>query len=238
MPLCVYAIVGRRFGERALTRGKRARLRLVRGGAVSAVVAECSGPELPSARAFRAHDATVRRIARLDPAVLPARFATVVDSERVLVKLLQRWSDELRDALALVDRHEQMTLRLFAARAKHAGRAGRAGQAGRGSLAFRAGETGALGPGTNYMQRRAREHAAHEAPELEPLREAFGPIVAAEKIARHDRGPLVLTAYHLIPRGAASVYRRLLRRHAAALSIRAVSSGPWPPYAFVPELHQ
>ena len=94
-------------------------------------------------------------------------------------------------------------------------------------------------PGTSYLAGRARAHArAQSAPELEPLREALAPIVAAERIARHDRGPLLLTAYHLIPRGAAPAYRRLLRRHAALLRTRAAVSGPWPPYAFVPELRR
>jgi len=74
------------------------------------------------------------------------------------------------------------------------------------------------------------------APELEPLSEALAHIVAAERISRHDTGPLLLTAYHLIPRGKARAYRGILKRRAAALGLRAIASGPWPPYAFVPEL--
>jgi hypothetical protein len=92
-------------------------------------------------------------------------------------------------------------------------------------------------PGTSYLMRRSREHAAAQsAPELDPLREAFETIVAAERITRHKQGPLILTAYHLIPRTAVTEYHRLLRRHAPALNGRAIVSGPWPPYAFVPEL--
>ena len=234
MSLCVYAIVGRRFGRRVATRGIRAggaRLRAVNAAATSAMVAERTGTILPTVRALRAHDAVVRRTARIAPAVLPVRFGTLVASERSLVALLDEWSDELLAALALVDGRCQMTLRLFA-------------PAGFVPLSE---ESGAPDPaavegnlsGTSYLEGRARAHArAQSAPELEPLREALASIVAAERITRHDQGPLLLTAYHLIPRGAAPAYRKLLQRHAALLHARATVSGPWPPYAFVPELRR
>lgn len=239
MPLCVYAIIRRRLSSRALLKVRRADVRQVTAGGVSAVVADCKTPPLPSARALRGHDAMVRRIARAAPAILPARFGTAVSSERALVALLRTWSKDLSKALALVDRREQMTLRVFA-RTRRAGegegaREGRPAEAG---AAGGTGEAGGKGPGASYLLRRAVELGTAEAPELEPLRHAFASLVAAERIARHDRGPLVLTAYHLIPRGAATAYRSLLRRHAAALDHRAVSSGPWPPYAFVPELRR
>jgi hypothetical protein len=213
----VYAIVGSKLGRAALARLKRARVRLVRSGSVAAVVADDHDATPLSARALRGHDAMVRRIARLVPAVLPARFGSVLQSEAALASMLDAWSADLLGALALVDDREQMTLRIFA----DTGQGGRAGRAGRAGLALR---------------QRARDQA--EAPELAPLRESLAPLVAAERITRHDRGSLILTAYHLIPRGAAPAYRRLLRRHAAGVGTRAVPSGPWPPYAFVPELRR
>jgi hypothetical protein len=231
MALRVYAIVGRPLGRRLMMGASSTTLRSVSAGAASAVVSECEGPLLPTVRALRTHDSVVRRIARVAPAVLPVRFGMLVDSDRSLVALLDAWSEDLQKALTIVDRHAQMTLRLFAA----AGPAAPPEQSGPADEAAHAGTN----PGTRYLARRARAHAAAQsAPELEPLREAFAPIVAAERIARHDRGPLVLTAYHLIPRDAVATYRRLLRRRAAALPCRAVVSGPWPPYAFVPELRR
>ena len=231
MSLRVYAIVGRPLGRRLMMSANSTKLRSVSAGATSAVVSECERPLLPTVRALRRHDSVVRRIARVAPAVLPVRFGMLVDSDRSLIALLDAWSEDLQKALALVDRHSQMTLRLFAL----AGTAAPPEQSGPGDEAAQAGTN----PGTSYLTRRARAHAiAQSAPELEPLREAFAPIVAAERIARYDRGPLVLTAYHLIPRDAVATYRRLLRRHAAALPCRAVLSGPWPPYAFVPELRR
>jgi hypothetical protein len=238
MSLCVYAIVGRPVNRRlSLIRANGASVRSVHAGATSAVVAECDKPRLPTERALRGHDTVVRRIARVAPAVLPVRFGTLVDSDRSLVELLDAWSEDLGRALALVDRRYQMTLRLFAF-------AGAAPPRRRppvrnvGSVVVKLHERDTR-PGTTYLARRAREDAASQAaPELAPLREAFAPMVAAERIARHDQGALILTAYHLIPRGAAATYRRLLRRHAAALPGRVVLSGPWPPYAFAPELRR
>jgi hypothetical protein len=195
------------------------------------MVAERAGPLLPTVRALRAHDAVVRRTARIAPAVLPVRFGTLVASERSLVALLDEWSDELLAALALVDRRCQMTLRLFAP-------AGAVSPPKESGARDTAAAEGSL-PGTSYLERRARAHArAQSAPELEPLRDALASIVAAERITRHDQGPLLLTAYHLIPRGAAPAYRKLLQRHAELLRARATVSGPWPPYAFVPELRR
>jgi hypothetical protein len=252
MSLCVYAIVGRPVNRRlSLIRANGARVRSVHAGATSAVVAECEGPRLPTERALRGHDTVVRRIARVAPAVLPVRFGTLVDSDRSLVELLDAWSEDLGRALALVDRRYQMTLRLFALadaappgqrppgnNVNNVSNVSNVTNVGNvvGAVELHEGDTR---PGTTYLARRAREDAASQsAPELEPLREAFAPIVAAERIARHDQGALILTAYHLIPRGAAATYRRLLRRHAAALLGRVVLSGPWPPYAFAPELRR
>jgi hypothetical protein len=232
--LCVYAIVGRRVGRRVAMRGIRAggaRLRAVNAAATSAMDAERAGPVLPTVRALRAHDAVVRRTARIAPAVLPVRFGTLVASDDSLVALLDEWSDELLTALALVDRRCQMTLRLFAP-------AGAVSPPEESGAPENGAVEGAL-PGTSYLEGRARAQArAQSAPELDPLREALASIVAAERITRHDQGPLLLTAYHLIPRGSAPAYRKLLQRHAGLLHARATVSGPWPPYAFVPELRR
>jgi len=219
-------------------------MRLVTAGSVSAVVAECDVKTPITARALRAHDAAVRKVARVAPAVLPARFGTIVESESSVVGLIERWSADLSEALALVEGREQMTIRVFAAPGSAVGPArgavGRKNATGRRSGTARTAVEDEVEdpghPGTRYLVRRAREQAPAPAPELDVLREVLGPIVTAERIVRHDRGPLILTAYHLIPRGEAPSYRRLLRRHATEAGWRMVASGPWPPYGFVPEL--
>jgi len=227
MPLYVYAIVSRPVRARSLSSGAGGRLRPVIGGGAAAIVADCDKRPSPTASALRQHDAVVRRIARAVPAILPVRFGTIAETDRSLAALLEAWSAELEPALDLVERREQMTLRLF-------GRGGAVPDAS--SPPSREPETGDH-PGRSYLARLARAQArARSAPELEPLSEALAHIVTAERISRHDTGPLLLTAYHLIPRGKARVYRGILKRRAAALVLRAIASGPWPPYAFVPEL--
>ena len=163
----------------------------------------------------------MRRITRIAPAVLPARFPSVVESDSAVVKILREWSAELRAALRQVRKREQMTLRLF----------GRVEDTAP-PVSPPEGDA-AQNAGTRYLTSRA---GAQAAPELEPLRRMLGPILSAERITRHEGGPLLLTAYYLVPRGAAAAYRRIVRRHAAALGWRSVTTGPWPPYAFVPEL--
>ena len=227
MPLYVYAIVSRRVRASSFSPGARTGLRAVNGGGMAAIVADCDERPAPTESALRKHDAVVRRIARGVSAILPARFGTVVDTDRSLTALLEAWSAELESALGLVERREQMTLRLFG---------GGAAVADASPPLSREPDTGDH-PGTSYLSRLARAQArARSAPELEPLTAALAHIVTAERISRHDAGPLLLTAYHLIPRGKARVYRAALKRHAAALGLRVIASGPWPPYAFVPEL--
>ena len=237
MPLCVYAIVGRPFRRGTSIRANGASVRPVNARATTAVVSECSGPLSPTVRALRGHDRVVRRIAKVAPAILPVRFGTLVDSEESLIAQLDGRSDDLQKALALVDRHCQMTLRLFAVDGASPSEDSMATREDAKEVQTAEAAGAATRPGTSYLTRRSLAHAvAQSAPELDPLREAFGSIVAAERIARHNQGPLILTAYHLIPRSAVTTYRRLLRRHAAELRNRAVVSGPWPPYAFVPEM--
>jgi hypothetical protein len=43
------------------------------------------------------------------------------------------------------------------------------------------------------------------------------------------------SVYHLIPRGRAKQYARAARAAARRAGLRAVVSGPFPPYAFAPE---
>jgi hypothetical protein len=108
---------------------------------------------------------------------------------------------------------EQMTLRVF-------------GAAGQGAAAV--GETG-----TAYLER-ARERAA--VPELDPIRRAVAPFVRAELVERGATPPLVATAYHLIDRGRARAYAAAVRRASSAAGLRVRATGPFPPYAFAPEV--
>jgi hypothetical protein len=176
-----------------------------------------AAPPRPTGTALRAHDATVRRLARGADAVLPFRFGTVVSGRDALRRLLAPRAAELRDALARVAGCEQMTLRVFGEPARERRRA----------PARRAG-----GPGARYLGARLREHAV---PEIDPIRPALASFVRAERTERHRTPPLLASVYHLVERRRGAAYRAALRRAARAGGVRLRVSGPWPPYAFTPE---
>jgi hypothetical protein len=226
MAVYVYAIVRRPIRFRT-TSGDRNRLRSIAAGGVAAIAADRRDRPNPTEQSLREHDAVVRRIARSAPAVLPVRFGTILPTDEALEDALKSGAAALRKALTLVNGREQMTLRVFGRAANDAVTPARdERQAGAQAR-----------PGTRYLTGIARQQARRRsAPELKPLNRRLAPIVAAERIARHDTGPLLLTAYHLIPRGAARRYRAALGTHALALGLRITVSGPWPPYAFAPEL--
>jgi hypothetical protein len=113
---------------------------------------------------------------------------------------------ELLEALELVRGREQMTLRVY----------GEPEQADRGS-------------GTAYLESLRRSRSL---PALDPLRAALGPLVRAERTEPHG-GPLVASVYHLVDRGSAPEYLRVLA--GVALTVRVAPSGPWPAWSFAPE---
>jgi len=196
-------------------------LRLVRHGALAAVVGEIGARPRPSADILQRQDAVVRRLAELFGALLPARFGEAFADETDLAQRLSSHNADLAASLALVRGCVQMTLRVF-------------GDAAAGP------ETeidGGGGPGTRYLAERRREREqARSLPEIDPLREALQPLLRAERIERHAAGRLLGTAYHLVPRAQTGAYLAVLEEARARIGARRVAaSGPWPPYAFAPE---
>jgi hypothetical protein len=194
-------------------------LRLVRAGAITAVVGEGASVVPPSAEPDRlaAHDAAVRRLAAGAAAILPARFGALFAGDDELADRTRPHEGALREALALVKGREQMTLRLFAAE---------------GGVSREV--DGPPASGTDYLHQR---RAVRAVPELEPLRPSLHGIVRAERAERHTRPPLVASVYHLIDRGAARAYLAAVKRAAHRMpAVRVQATGPFPPYAFAPEL--
>jgi hypothetical protein len=190
-------------------------------GGFVALVGAVEREPAPSGPSLRAHDAVVRRLAEATPALLPARFASLVDDEAALRRALEPRASELRAALALVEGREQMILRVFAAAAA-------AAPPGEPPI------DPALGPGARYLAGRAAAVArAREATEIAPLRPALAALIRAERIERHET---VVSVYHLVDRGAAAHYGAAVDGSAASLApVRVAWSGPWPAYAFAPE---
>lgn len=210
----LYAIV-REPPRRALGRG-------VRGGALETasaggahVVYEASDDEpetAPTPRALRGHDGVVRRIAARSLASLPFRYGSRVRDLAELRRALRPVRAAVSRALAHVDGCVQYTLRVY-------------GQAHAATASEQPG-----GPGTRWLAERL---AARRVPEIAPVSTATKPFVREAKSARHDRGPLVASVYHLVPRADARRYRAALERAARTLDgVRVECSGPWPPYAF------
>jgi hypothetical protein len=187
-------------------------LRRLRCGALELVTG--AAPPPLSEAALRAHEAAVRAIAGACGSCLPARFGAAAADEESLLSLLGAREPELAEALALVRGREQMTLRVH-------------GPAG----AVAAGNEG--GPGTRYLAERRRARAV---PELDPLRAALAAWIRAERVERHGgETGLLASAYHLVDRGSAAAYQDAVEATPLA-GLRASVTGPWPAWAFAPEL--
>jgi hypothetical protein len=191
-------------------------VRAVACGGVAAAVGDLAGePEL-TAETLKGHDEAVRRIAAVLPAVLPARFGTVLADEGALRDALGSRDEPLRSALEAVRGREQMTLRLAL-----------------GAGAPVAAEPAEGGPGLRYLEARSGT-ALRRRPDVARLLDGMGDLVRAERIERIDRPPLLGTVHHLVDRGSGPAYReRLDRLRGETPGLVSSVTGPWPPYAFV-----
>ena len=217
MSLYVYAVVrGPRAGR--LGRGASGeRLRVLSVAGLGVVTGSRTRPPRVTTAALRRHDATIRRIATHSDAVLPVRFGTLVADTAALTHALAARAPVLRKALRLVAGHEQMTLRVYGEPTPR--------RPGRDALDG--------GPGRRYLARRL---AAQRAPEVDPLRRALRGLVAAERVERHERPPLLASVYHLVRRGDSDRYLATVAAASDRLDgVRVRPSGPWPAYAFAPD---
>lgn len=214
----VHAIVGARGASSMPTRiGQR--LRVVRSGTIAAVVGEIRRPPSPSEANLRQYERTMRELAERFPALLPARFGTVMQAAELMFVLSSR-GPALSRALQAVRNKAQMTVRLVTSREN--------ARQNRVAVDQRVARTSSSG--RDYLIARARAAAAERTvPEFEPLRAAVMQWVRDERVERQGS---VSTVYHLIPRGSAERYRKALEQAAAAAGVPAIVSGPWPPYAF------
>ncbi len=214
MALYVYALTDR--AAASFVAAGRSITFIDAGGVFAAATQMETMPELSEAALSDQHDVVGRIAARVD-AILPARFGSLIDrGELERVVALRRGA--IVEALALVAGCEQMTVRVFAA-----------GDERRPRVPAPAAN------GTAYLRQRAdAERSVHAL--LGPLSDAARPFVRAERSARAARG-VAATLYHLIARGDSTSYReRLDALRDARPAPDFVVSGPWPPFAFAPEL--
>jgi len=223
--LYVYALADR-VGDISDLKGVRGEsLVLLHVADLVVVAGEMDGTPALSAATLHAQDALIRTLHARAAALLPMQFGTTQPGEGDLVRLLER-RDDLGSKLEKVCGCDQMTVRVLAAT-----------QQERGTMMperqdAQAPNDGDELPGTRYLAAR-RRGAAAAPPLLQGIAEAAATLSRDVRIEPAQLGGVAGTIYHLIERGRADEYRRVIERAAAAVSgVRVVISGPSPPYAF------
>lgn len=214
MPLYVYAVTGSAAAPFEAA-GQRIEFRGLDGIFVAATTMTAM-PQLTEAALREQHDVVGAIAARVD-ALLPARFGSLVEPpELEQVVALRR--EAIGEALVLVSGCEQMTVRAFGDPAPPRAQAAQPPTTG-----------------TAYLERRADAELRLPA-SVRLLAAAVQPLVRAERIVRGERG-VVATLYHLVPRGTSADYAQALEPLRAGFPGPGfIVSGPWPPFAFAPEL--
>jgi hypothetical protein len=211
MPWYVFALVDRPPAGRQ-GRGLANALAVCRVPGAFAIVERRADVPPAELGTLRTHDAVVARVASAVPAILPVRFGTLLEIEDLDETLADR-EEELAEAFALVRGRLQFTWR---------GARGARGAAG---------AAGAM-TGAEYLKRAAAKAAPPAA--FRAIREALGPLVVGERY-QPATAALPESLYHLVDRARAARYRDLAGTlHGPAGPVRV--SGPFPPFAFVPDL--
>jgi gas vesicle protein GvpL/GvpF len=160
------------------------------------------------------HEIVLALARRIDP-LLPARFGTRMTRDQLEVAIHGSLR-ALTSGLEKVRGHRQMTLRLI------------------GPPTVEPPATAALSGAAYLAERRAAAHAVPSA--VEPLRAAVARFVADERVWP-GRAGVRATLFHLVEREAIRKYKSAVTRAARSMPAGSVMlTGPWPPFAFAPEL--
>jgi len=162
---------------------------------------------------LRAQHAAVVAIAQRAPAVLPARYGSLL-AKRELTAAVRQHETDILAALDRVRDHAQMTIRILGKRAP--------GTAMRSTAPI---------SGTEYLQRARRAADPPMTSAGERVLAAVKPFVAAER-REHGAGGLLATVYHLVDVHKFERYTKAAGGPVAGVIV----SGPWPPFAFSPQL--
>lgn len=211
----VYALV-EHPGRSTTIKGRRIEIVPV-GDVFAAVESRMSSAEQRSEiseASLREQHAIVVALARRFDAILPARFGAWVD-QNTLEHMLNTNRSRIRRALSRVKGREQVTVRIFAERTD-------------APEAWSSGEA--------YLRSRLAASRPRLSPSARTLKRAVKPLVRAE-ILEPARGNILVTIHHLLDRGSARAYRAAVRDTVApGPDEHVVISGPWPPFAFAPDL--
>ena len=183
---------------------------------VAAVIERRQPPDFTTDAVRQQHAIITRMTSRL-PVVLPARFGSFTD-ERSLRTLVSRHRREILAAFEQARGCVQMTVRIFGPNGEVDDDAGPGARTG-----------------TEYLER-ARVRSKYIPREAGMVRAAMSEFVKAERVAAGERQGL-LTVFHLVPLESLESYRQQASGLQAVLPGHAITvTGPWPVFAFVPEL--
>jgi hypothetical protein len=187
------------------------------GGIFAITEAMLHAPGVSEEALRRQHAVVVEVFARTD-AVLPARFGSFLEIEE-LRRLVELRRDTIQRALDLVRGREQMTVRIMGGTQPPPPPA--------------AADTPPT-TGTAYLNERRARASGRGLPGVDAVQRAVKDLVAADRV---EPGPVFATVYHLIASGGSARYRARLAEIASAVAPLVLRvSGPWPPFAFVPDL--
>ena len=212
--VCVYAFADAGLPPRLRIRGRQ--LRTLSFGPIAVVIGAAPAARGVTTRALLAQHAIVTELARRSRALLPARFGSLA-REGSLQAVVREHAHALRSALDRVRGRVQMTVRVFGP-----------------PDASRPQESRGHG-GAEYLRSR-RRRARHLPPEHAVIRRLMTPL-ARDEHAQAGDGRLRLTVFHLVGNDDLQPYRE----RAAALQsqlqpLEVVVTGPWPAFAFSPDL--
>jgi hypothetical protein len=218
--LYVYALAEARAAALRI-RGRTVRFERI--GDVYAAVERRTTPPALSEEDLRTQHAIVAAISSRSDAVLPARFGAFLDREE-LARIVALRHDRIHQAFGLVRGRSQMNVRLLGA-----------DRAATAAPALR--PDGSRRPGTRYLlRRRAASQGRIPTAVVRALHAAVERVVLDERVEPGE-GVVAARLYHLIARGSVRRYRQALAAFAdGQVRYRIAATGPWPPFAFVPEI--
>jgi hypothetical protein len=210
-PLYVYALSAPGLPRRLTVLGRS--LRALPVGGIEVVVGRPPAAER-TLEGIQLQHRIVAELAGRTPSLLPARFGSAIGGN-ALQSLVSARQDELRAALDRVRHCQQMTVRVFGARDQEAAAAIPAS-------------------GAEYLAQR-HERARREPAEAAVIRREFAGVARAERVQPGERG-IRVTVYHLVPTRKLAEYRRRASALPPLLASPVTVTGPWPAFAFAPEL--
>ena len=209
----VYALADDGLPSRFVAGGRR--LRAIDVAGVLVVVERVRDAPAATERTLRDQHAIVVSLARRVNALLPARFGALFTPAELDARV-RTAHDVIVDALDRVRGRVQMTVRVLS-------------PSGSGPVSSRPRS------GTAYLMARA-EGARALRRTAARIRRAASPLVVDQRV-EPGKGEIQGTVYHLIQSGDVERYRAALARIAPAVAPALLTAtGPWPPFAFAPEL--